>query len=56
MAWVCWNELTATTNTAHHRVCGESRLAAGLGAELAVCARAKPVQAVKAVYARKRDT
>jgi hypothetical protein len=53
IARVCWDEGITNTNTAHHRVYGETRLAYGLGAQLAVCARAK---AVKAVKAKKRDS
>jgi len=56
MAGVCWDEHLTNTNTAHHRVYGETRLAYGLGAQLAVCARAKAVEAVKAVNAKHRDT
>ena len=44
IARVCWDEEITNTNTAHHRVYGESRLAYGLGAQLAVCARAKAVE------------
>src|SRR5262249_43243597 len=40
IAWVCWDENIANANTAHHRVYGETRLNFGLGAQLAVCARA----------------
>jgi putative transposase len=43
------------TNTAHHRVYGETRLTFGLGAQLAVCARAKAVEALKAVKAKHRE-
>lgn len=56
IARVCWNEGITNTNTAHHRVYGETRLNFGLGAQLAVCARAKAVEAVKAVKAKHRDT
>jgi len=53
---VCWDEGITNTNTAHHRVYGETRLNFGLGAQLAVCARAKAVEAIKAIKAKKRDT
>jgi IS605 OrfB family transposase len=53
---VCWDEDITNTNTAHHRVYGETRLNYGLGAQLAVCARAKAVEAIKAVKAKRRET
>ena len=56
IARVCWDEGITNTNSAHHRVYGETRLAYGLGAQLAVCARAKAVEAIKAVKAKRRDT
>jgi putative transposase len=56
VARVCWGEGITNTNTAHHRVYGETREHFGLGAQLAVCARAKAVEAIKAVKAKKRDT
>ena len=56
MARVCWDEGITNTNTAHHRVYGETRAGFGLGAQLAVCARAKAVEAIKAVKAKKRET
>ena len=56
IARVCWDEGIANTNTAHHRVYGETRADFGLGAQLAVCARAKAVEAIKAVKAKRRDT
>ncbi len=56
VARVCWDEGITTTNTAHHRVYGETREHFGLGAQLAVCARAKAVEAIKAVKAKQRDT
>jgi putative transposase len=52
---VCWDEGITNTNTAHHRVYGETRLNFGLGAQLAVCTRAKAVEAIKAVKAKKRE-
>jgi putative transposase len=56
IARVCWDESITNTNTAHHRVYGETRLAYGLGAQLAVCARAKAVEAIKAVQAKHHET
>src|SRR5258708_16294097 len=56
IARVCWDEGITNTNTAHHRVYGETRLAYGLGAQLAVCARAKAVEAIKALQAKRRET
>lgn len=56
IAQICWGEGITNTNTAHHRVYGETRLNFGLGAQLAVCARAKAVEAIKAVKAKRRDT
>src|SRR5258708_30727988 len=56
IAQICWNEGITNTNTAHQRVYGETRLAYGLGAQLAVCARAKAVEAIKAVKAKRRET
>src|SRR5215813_10592847 len=55
IARVCWDEGITKTNTAHHRVFGETRLNYGLGAQLAVCARAKAVEAIKAVNAKRRE-
>src|SRR5258708_26332629 len=56
IAQICWNEGITNTNTAHHRVYGETRLAYSLGAQLAVCARAKAVEAITAVKAKHRAT
>ena len=56
VAHACWDEGITNTNTAHHRVYGETRADFGLGAQLAVCARAKAVEAIKAVKAKGRDT
>ncbi len=56
IAQICWDEGITNTNTAHHRVYGETRLNYGLGAQLAVCARAKAVEAIKAVKAKHRET
>jgi putative transposase len=55
IARVCWGEDITNTNTALHRVYGETRVDFGLSAQLAVCARAKAVEAIKAVKAKKRD-
>src|SRR6185437_14035065 len=55
IARVCWDEGITNTNTAHHRVYGKTRLNFGLGAQLAVCARAKAVEAIKAVKVRQRE-
>jgi predicted transposase len=56
VAQVCWDEGITNTNTAHHHVYGETREQFGLGAQLVVCARAKAVEAIKAVKAKKRET
>jgi len=48
IARVCWDEGMTNTNTAHHRVYGQTRADYGLGAQLAVCARAKAMEAIKA--------
>ena len=56
IARVCWDEGITNTHTAHHRVYGETRERFGLGAQLAVCARAKAVEAIKAVKSKRRDT
>src|SRR5260370_15471160 len=48
IASVCWDERITNTNTAHHRVYGETRSRFVLGAQLAVCSRAKAVEAGKA--------
>ncbi len=56
IARVCWDEGITNTNTAHHRVYGETRTVFGLPAQLAVNARAKAVEAVKSVQAKKRET
>jgi len=53
---VCWDEDITNPHTAHHRVYGETRLAYGLGAQLAICARAKAVEAIKAVRVRRSET
>jgi putative transposase len=56
IATVCWEEGITNTNTAHHRVYGETRSRFGLGAQLAVCARAKAVEAIKAAKTQKSET
>jgi hypothetical protein len=56
VARVCWDEGITNTDTAHHRVYGETRADFGRGAQLAVCARAKAVEAIKATKAKRRDT
>src|SRR5262249_46083479 len=58
MARVGWDEgiITTTTITAHQRVYGQTRLYQGLGAQLAVCASAKAVEAIKAVQSKHRET
>lgn len=54
IASVCWDEHITNTNTAHHRVYRETRSRYGLGSQLACCARAKAVEAIKATRAKKR--
>jgi putative transposase len=56
IASICWHEHITNTNTAHHRVYGETRSRFGLGAQLACCARAKAVEATRATKARKSET
>jgi putative transposase len=56
IAVVCWDEDITNTNTAHHRVYGQTRLRFRLGAQLAVCARAKAVEAIKAMKIKHPDT
>jgi len=55
IARICWDEHISNTNTAHHRVYGETRSRFGLGAQLAVCARAKAVEAVKAARTQENN-
>src|SRR5437763_14747752 len=55
IATVCWDEHITNTNTAHHRVYGETRSRFGLGAQLAVCARAKAVEAVKVTRTQEKQ-
>ncbi len=56
IARICWDEHISNTNTAHHRVYGETRARFGLGAQLAVCARAKAVESIKATKSKKGET
>ncbi len=56
IATVCWEEGITNTNTAHHRVYGETRTRFGLGAQLACCARAKAMESIKATKAKKSET
>jgi putative transposase len=56
IATVCWQEHITNTNTAHHRVYGETRRRFGLGAQLAVCARAKALEALKATKTQQSET
>ena len=56
VAQVCWSEKISNTNSAHHRVYGETRTRFGLGSQLAVCARAKAVEAIKAGKQRMKET
>jgi IS605 OrfB family transposase len=56
IARVCWDENITNSNTAHHRVYGETRRRFGLGAQLTVCARAKAMEAIKAVRRKGGDT
>lgn len=55
IASVCWNEHITNTNTAHHRVYGETRSRFGLGSQLAVCARAKAMEAIKGVKVQEAE-
>jgi hypothetical protein len=54
IARVCWDEGITNTNTVHHRVHGETRPRFGFGAQPAVRARAKAMEALKAT--RKKDS
>jgi IS605 OrfB family transposase len=56
VAQVCWDENLTNTNAAHHRVYGQTRARFPMGAQLAICARMKAVEAIKAVKAKQRDT
>lgn len=56
IASVCWEEHITNTNTAHHRVYGETRSRFGLGAQLAICTRAKAVEAIKTAKTQRKGT
>jgi putative transposase len=56
VAHVCWEEGLTNPTTAHHRVYGETRARFGLSAQLAICARRKAVEAIKAIKAKRRET
>src|ERR1035437_3232071 len=56
IALVCCDEHITNTNTAHHRVYGETRARFGLGAQVSCEARAKAVEAIKAGNVKGRDT
>src|SRR5690348_15097408 len=53
VAHVCWDAGITNPTTAHHQVYGETRARFGLGAQLAICARAKAVEAIRSVKARR---
>jgi len=55
IATICWHERITNTNTAHHRVYGETRSRFGLWSQLACCARAKAVEAVKAARTQEKE-
>ena len=55
IAAVCWDEGITNSNTAHHRVYGQTRARFDLLAQLAVCARAKAMEAVKAARAGEKN-
>ena len=55
IATVCWQEHITNTNTAHHRVYGQTRTRFGLGAQLAICARAKAMEATRAVRTQQAE-
>jgi putative transposase len=55
IASVCWDERITNTNTAHHRVYVETRSRYGLGSQLACCARAKAIEAVKAARTQEQQ-
>ncbi len=56
IAALCWEEGITNTNTAHHRVYRETRSRFGLGSQLAVCARAKAVEAIKSTQSKQSET
>ena len=55
IATVCWDEHITNTNTAHYRVYGQTRARFGLGAQLAICARAKVMEATRAVRTQEAE-
>jgi putative transposase len=55
IATVCWDERITNSNTAHHRVYGETRTRFGLLSQLAICARAKAMEAIKAIRTQERE-
>lgn len=55
IARVCWDERITNSNTAHHRVYGQTRSRFGLGAQLAICARAKAMEAIKATRTQETE-
>src|SRR5919202_880035 len=56
IARVCWDEGITNSNTAHHRVYGETRRRFGLGAQLAIYARAKAMEVLGAMRKKDGDT
>ncbi len=53
IAQTCWDENITNTNTAHHRVYGETRNRFGLLAQLAIHARVKAMEAIASVKKKK---
>ncbi len=56
IASVAWDERITNNTTAHHRVYRDTRARYALGAQLAICARAKAMEAIASVKAKHRDT
>jgi IS605 OrfB family transposase len=56
IAHVCWDEGLTNSTAAHHRVYGQTRAQFGLGAQLAICARMKSVETIKAVKAKRQES
>ena len=56
IAQTCWDENITNTNTAHHRVYGETRMRFALASQLAINARAKAMEANKSVKQKHRET
>ena len=52
----CWGEGITNQTSAQHRAYGEPRAVFGLGAQVAVCARMKAVEAIQAVKAKHRES